>query len=170
MLHDYYCYMQIYFDSLSSCIDMDVTTYQIKWVYIYHPELIQGAVIFNILAWCIPSVSYYYLLHAAQYRIELQPKVRLLTCMRPSENTNHARIHNFFFPRTRFERDFLFVCHFKSNFTMRMNNLISSIRLNFPEEGVEGMDPPPPLIPCMIAIWIFVLHVPSMSMLVSMTC
>lgn len=64
LLHDYYCYMQIYFDSLSSCIDMDVTTCQIKWVYIYHPELIQGAVIFNILAWCTPSVSYYYLLHA----------------------------------------------------------------------------------------------------------
>lgn len=34
LLHDYYCYMQIYFDSLSSCIDMDVTTYQIKWVYL----------------------------------------------------------------------------------------------------------------------------------------
>lgn len=30
---------------------------------------------------------------------------------------------------------------------MRMNNLISSIRLNFPEEGVEGMDPPSPAYP-----------------------
>lgn len=50
---------------------------------------------------------------------------------------------------------------------MWMNNLISFIRLNFLEEGVEGMDFFFLFILCMIVIWIFVLNVLFMSMFIS---